>query len=505
VSNTKTIRAAVTVVLIVACLGIWPAVVNGGPFYMADTPSYFRAAASAAFKVFGIKTAWLQEYFRLYANVPRIAQFSSNSNASEIPVTLSGRSIYYGFLLFMGYLAGSTWIVVVFQSLLTAISIYLTILLICRAQGRAISLGAALAIGAAIALLTSASFSISYLMPSVFTGLGLMAVSNLLFLWRWQLRPEKWFWCAVLGYSVLVHSTNLLLFTALVIVALIAGILGSIRFAAVQVISVLMCLTVGILGQAAFSHAVKVSTGAPPVRPPFVATRLIADGPGYAYLRRHCTSEPYIYCRVLRQTHPYSDDLLWSKDPQVSLFRGLTPAEQRISAAQETAFVRAVAAEFPIQVFASAAKNSFLQLIRLDLAVYNYSDGNRERFGETMPTSVLASMVPTRAWNETMPVSATEITSAILALASSIYLIVFSARSTNPRSLRAYTLSMLFVIVFNAVVCGALSGPKGRYSNRIVWVLPAVAGALLIRRRKASSSEKEPAAVPRNSEIAAMR
>jgi hypothetical protein len=240
-------------------------------------------------------------------------------------------------------------------------------------------------------------------------------------------------------------------------------------------------VVIGVLGQAFFSRTVESATGAAPVRPPFVAMRLIADGPGYAYLKEHCSTEAYLYCRVLRQDHPYSDTLLWSEDPTVSLFRGLTPEEQRVSAGQQSSFVAAVAGERPLQVLVAAAKNSVVQLLSVDLTNFNYSDGNRDRFRKTIPPELLSSLQQTQAYRDGMPTRIAEVSTAALSLFSLLFLLVFLARSRSAVSsnhVRAYCLCVLAAIAINAVICGALSGPKGRYETRLIWILPVVAGAV---------------------------
>ena len=64
---------------LIALAALWPAAVNGGPFFMADTPSYARGAASGFFKVFGIKTDWTNEYLRVYAGSPVPLQVSDEN------------------------------------------------------------------------------------------------------------------------------------------------------------------------------------------------------------------------------------------------------------------------------------------------------------------------------------------------------------------------------------------------------------------------------------------
>ena len=40
------------------------------------------------------------------------------------------------------------------------------------------------------------------------------------------------------------------------------------------------------------------------------------------------------------------------------------------------------------------------------------------------------------------------------------------------------TKTFLAGLALNAAICGALSGPKGRYEMRVIWILPLIAGAI---------------------------
>jgi hypothetical protein len=471
-------RNASVIVLLVALAALWPAMVNGGPFYHPDTPSYLRGAASAAYKALGLKTAWSGEYLRVYDASAAMPSAAAAAPA-EIPVTLNGRSIYYGAFLYLSYLAGSMWFAVVVQALLAAASIYLTVILIGRAMGAQLRASHIAMIGAIAVLATPLGYVSAHLLPDIFAGIGLLALANLLFLWSWQSRPERIFWIAMLAYAQLVHSTNMLLATALLIGAIPYDLLRKTRVNLAPLAAVAGCIAAGALGQFLFVQAVKEGTGAPPVRPPFLAMRVIADGPGHAYLREHCPTEKSFYCNVVRQQHPQSDELLWSPDRQISLFRGRTPAEQRISAAEQGRFVRSVIAERPGEVIAAAARNSWDQLLKADLTMFNYSQGNRDRFDRTIPSQLLAPMKHTPAYNERMPTRAVEIGTALVSIGAVLFLILFLARRRDRpiEPMKAYCLCILAAVAINAVICGALSGPKGRYETRLLWVLPIVAGA----------------------------
>lgn len=475
------------VILVITLALLWPAMLNGGPFYHPDTPSYFRAAASAVFKLTGLRSDWTDEFFRVYQTDAGPAPTRIVTAAHrQIPVTLSGRSVYFGAFLYAAYLSGSVWIVAIVQSLLTAVSIYLTSRSIGHAAGRDIGPLAPLLIGLVAAVGTSAGFFSGHLMPGIFTGLGMLALANLLFLWDRLSRAESIFWCAMLAFAVLAHSTNLLLFSILAGIFLGSAFARRLPVSVSQFLCVVGCIATGAAGQVLFSRAVAATTGAAPVRPPFIAMRLIEDGSGYAYLQEHCGREHYIYCRVLRQGDPQSDTLLWSDDPRLTLFRGLSPDEQRMSAAQQKQFVLSVVTSRPLEVIAEVARNAGEQLLDLSLDGFNYTEGNRARYEQTLPPPLLQAMKNTRAYGGSMPVVAVEATTALLSILSALLLIRFIARprASEPQHLRAYAFCILLALVINAGICGALSGPKGRYQMRLIWVLPVVASSMAFARRK---------------------
>lgn len=472
---------------LIALAALWPAAVNGGPFFMADTPSYARGAASGFFKVFGIKTDWTNEYLRVYAGSPPVPTQVPQDNAEEpvvageTPVTLSGRSIFYGVVLYLSHLAGSLWIIVVLQSALAAGCIVLTAQAISKAAARRMPVSSLILIGLLVILATPVAFFAGYLMPDIFGGFALLATANILFLWRNLSRAERIFWLAVLAYSLLVHSVNLMMVGGLTVASIGFAWWRRIGVSGYQLGGLVACLAIALLGQSSFGLAVKSMTGAAPVRPPFVAMRLIDDGPGYRYLQEHCSTERYIYCRVLAQSEPKSDVLLWSKDERISLFRGLSPDEQRLSAAQQSEFVKAVLFDRPAEVIGGAIQNTVGQILQFDLNGFNYSRENRGRFRETVPTELFEPLSQTRAYRNIMPTRPTEILSVVTAILSILSLCFFLASARSDEGidrLRAYCLCVLAGLALNAAICGALSGPKGRYEMRVIWVLPLIAGAI---------------------------
>ena len=120
------------------------------------------------------------------------------------------------------------------------------------------------------------------------------------------------------------------------------------------------------------------------------------------------------------------------------------------------------------------------QLLGMDLSNFNYSAVNRQRFDSAVPSASYASMKLTRAYDGRMPTRFVETSMAVLCALSLLFLVAFLAGSklnAGPQ-VRAYCLCILAAIAINAAVCGALSGPKGRYESRLIWVLPIIAAAV---------------------------
>ncbi|WP_205480379.1 hypothetical protein [Sphingomonas arenae] len=462
---------------------------------MPDTPSYLRAADAGYAKLFNVttdwtaKSQWLMREERPPAPLATVSPNPSSGasvSSGEPAVTLKGRSVYYGALLYLADLAGSLWLAILAQAVVAAVAITLTLSALHRASGTTARAPPSLLIGVGLAVATPLGFFVSYLMPDLFGALGLLAMMNLLFLRQQLSRRARAFFLAVLAFAVLSHSVNLT-FTLLLLLTIVAVRLILRRGpTSPALLAVAGCVAIGFAGQLAFDLTVKRLTGAAPVRPPFVAMRLIADGPGLDFLREHCASQPFIYCRLDTTRPAHSDTLLWSPDPQHSLFRGLSYADQRAAAAQQTRFVLAVAQDRPWSVVTALSRDVLQQLFSFDLLGFNYGDGMRQRYASAVPERLLEPMRQTEAYKGTLALRPTEIATVLVTIVSLVAILLFLRRSRTDSSLgnlRGACLFILFAVLLNAALCGALSGPKGRYQMRLIWVLPVLAAGVFVTRR----------------------
>lgn len=496
----------VAAVSAVALAMLWPALVNRQPFYMPDTPSYIRGADGAIHELTGATSAWSGELQKRFAanpkpDAPTTAAPGARADPkvpAEPNVVLKGRSIYYGLLLYVAHLLGNFWAMAIFQALLCAAAIALTVVTVRRALGRETSAVGVFGAGAGLAALTPVGYFVSYLLPDVFGGLGLLALGHLLLLWDENRPAARLFWFLLLAAALLFHASNVLLISALsLIVAL--GMLFRVPASKRGLGAVAVTLIIALLGQLVFAWGVKHATGAPPIRPPFLAARLIADGPGYDYLREHCPQVRLIYCRTVGMSVRDSSALLWSENPRDGIFQALPPHEQRLATSQQNAFVLAALKERPHEVLGSSA-NAFLnQLGYFKLESFNYTRANNNYFREKLPQPFLDEAKQSKAYKNQMPVRFVEwatLASVLAALAQ----IALAVRASHRREkkltpIASFLLLLVLGVLVNAAICGAFSTPRGRYQMRLIWVLPLAALAtsrVPVRRKEPSLADVRP-------------
>ncbi len=401
-------------------------------------------------------------------------------------MTLSGRSIIYGALLYLSDALGGFRAAALAQALLAATALVLA----ARSWRRALAAppsgaldGALLAATVAI---TPAGYFAGYMMPDIFLPLGLLALCQLALLWPASPRPERIFWAVLLAAAMLVHTLHIVLAVAVFTGLLLAR--APVARSGARTIAGLIALA--LAGQFGLHLLITRATGAAPVSVPFVTARLIADGPGHAYLEAHCPAAGFALCRHRARLGRNSDILLWSLDPAEGLFSAVPPAERRRIAAEDARFALAVLRDRPGAVTIATLRSIADQLSRTGLSEFNYGAIQRRSFAERLPPPVLARVERSSAWNSAMPVRAVEALTLPLLLAS-VVLIALALRNLGHqhRLFVAYAAALVGAILLNAILCGAISTPHDRYQMRLIWILPFFAVALWCATRPRPNKE----------------
>lgn len=466
---------------------LWPALFNGGAFLFPDTATYIRGADAAIFKVTGGKTDWTAEFLKSYPHASGSAESGSDDAAAtttpeEDKVVLSGRSVYFGFFLYILDLIGGAWLIVVAQAGATAIALTL---IARRLIGTEFSIPAIMLIATATCL-SSAGFFTSLVMPDWLAPLAIAATALVLCSYAEMSRLERSVWFAVIVFACLSHSANILIVGSMLVAhALMTRSLKEWH----RFFLVIAAVLLSICGEIAFGVAVKKTTGFAPVRPPFLSARIIEDGPGYRYLTHQCpVDDDLVVCQFLDRLPVHSDTFLWAVGDN-GVFSASSSSTKRALAAQDLeVFVGTM--DYDPQGFGLAmAENVKEQASKAGVEEFNGIITDHAK----LTPSMLRHVERTRATMGTMPVETLGRIFLFLFLISAAALLIvplFGQRvsAISPEMARFGGL-VLVGIAIDVIVCGTMSTPHDRYLARVMWMAPFAAGllaAMVINARVAS-------------------
>jgi hypothetical protein len=477
----------VVAVLLGALALCWAALVNGGPFLHPDSIGYVRGPDVAVMKLAGARFATPWALFDPGSvdqrRAPGAAPAAARTASYDDNEVMAGRSIYYGVLAYLGGLAGGFWLTVFVQGLAVA---WLAEMLL-RALSIT-SLRAYAGVVAVLALATPAPFFVAFLMPDIWAGVAIGAVA-LMFAVPGRLKPLD---IAALGsmtaFAALAHNSVPL---ALLILAVVGGGYGLLRRSAAPppwlgLAACTAALACAFAGNLAFGAMVKRTAGLPPLMPPFISARLIADGTGTRFVRERCAGA-FVICRYGDRFPMGVDDFLWAEGPKDGVFTTASSRDRRALGDEQVRFALAVVRAYPLQQVLASARNVAAQAVVTELSDFNYKPVVAASLSGRAPPDYARVLRRTLAYRQGWPLGAFWALQSLLVLVSTGAAIgaavhATRARSPKPEVRSAILLFALIVVgvVANAAVCGALSTLYGRYEARVIWTLPLAAGALLL-------------------------
>jgi len=499
----------------------WAALLNGQPFFYPDTPTYLRGAEMGATRLLGpaAPKPWLPAQGA--ASAPVAASPSALAAASPVPhassaaqtaaprklkpltsvadkVVLAGRSVYYGALLYAGYLAGGMWLTVAVQALCVA---YVLQLLMVRLWG----MGSAQAFGmaAGLAAFTPLGIYTGFLMPDVFAPLVILAAGALAVYWRELARGQRWALAVILLFGLCAHSSHVALALCLLALALLARLLNkrwrSLSSAALLVLAA--CIGGAVAAEWAFGKAVTAAVGAPPLRLPHPMARLIDLGPGTAYLKQRCPGAGYAACDYVQNYPTTWDDFLFSTDPAKGAFALADADAKRRLSSEQLRFAFDVLRFDPAGVMGGVALDVLRQLGMFQVDIGGYDARILAMYEGRVPERIFLGMQRSRAGEPWALNRWLTLATYASVLASLPALGVWwwrqrraSAALAAPtrlqqRRLEDFAAVLVAGVLANALVCAALASSMDRFQARVVWLLPFMAFcAWLVVRRTALST-----------------
>ncbi|MEO1967896.1 MAG: hypothetical protein ABGW87_04185 [Sphingomonadaceae bacterium] len=484
-----------SLVLATALAFLWPALVNGGPFWFPDTSNYIRAADAATVVLthspseWSDRLAWHGQQASVQAQAPS-GQIGTAKLVSTRPV-LTGRSVYYGFLIYLPMRFGGPWAAVFLQALLCSAFLWYCVSIAFRDRQKPRAFWSVVGI-AVLAVLTPLPFYVSMLMPDVYSGLIVLGLASLIAFWPKLLRSERILLILCCGAMGSFHTTHMLLTVAL-------GIIGvAIYLPRRKILRPLLAtapvLLIGIIAEIAFTTAVTHALHTKPMSPPFLSARLTAAGPGTDYLRKVCSHDrdKWALCQDVAKLPLESDSFLWSEDPNGGVFQVANDVRKHRLASEDKRFALAVIESDPVGVIGNSIRSTVAQLFRFNLLNFNYPQSRVANLSNKYPPGIAKSIATTRAARNTMltaPTVILTVLSTILSLALLFYFLFehFTGRKPLNRNVVAIAGLLILGVLANAAICGGLSGPHARYQMRIIWLLPYAAGLLAFARAAAYS------------------
>jgi len=408
---------------------------------------------------------------------------------------MGARSPYYGILLYTTAHRGTLWTLTAVQALCCAWLLFL----LWRSLAPAAPGWTYYALMAALALGTSLPWVAGFAVPDIFAAVTAMAVA-LLLVWRGELeRWERWGVWGLLAASIAFHSSHLLLTLALLASGLALGwaMRAGARPLRTYALLLLGAVAVAAAANAIYAGAIHAYTGDKLRRPPFLMARVLADGPGRAYLRKSCAEGvAWAICPFAHTPLNDSDKILWSAKKVDGVFNR-SRYERRVQMEEEElSFVWETVKYDPWGQFAASMRNWGLQLIRawVDDPLRRPGAFLRHNYwGKTNLVGLIRGVGPCGKLGELCQPKVTitgldAVDSKVLfAALAGLAIGLFPRRSLvgllRRREFRwssaearvvATVLLLGAAVVLNAGVCGIFSGPFPRYQARIVWLLPAI-------------------------------
>lgn len=426
------------------------------------------------------------------------------------PEVEGARSPFYGVLLHASYLSTTIWGLAALQSLLAAWVIYL----LWRTVAPKAPSWSYLALMAAAVAGTSISFYTTFAMPDIFAGIGGAALVLILAQGDRLRRLEIAGLWAVIAYSMAIHRSHWA--TGLVVAAaggLLLWVMGlPIQSLVRRLLVVFSAAMVAWAAGAAYGAVYENRTGHRLGHPPFIMARLIADGPGLAYMRHACApnpqggAQPYVLCkfqanaiastRVKVSRELISNLILWSDRKTLGVFNYASRPERVGLESQEMRFVLGTLKYDPMGQALASLSDWGRQLVafQVDDPLRNPAAYLRGRYWKT---TVLPKMIPNfdacrppgdcrppfdysllAAWHGTVLIGGLLLLAWRLSL-KDVRQAVWARGLKDghePARVAATVLLLTGVLLVNAAVCGILSGPFARYQARLVWLLPVSAG-----------------------------
>lgn len=429
-----------------ALLMTWPAVYNQFPLLYPDSMSYLEDG-------------------RLVARALFLHKFSAD---------YGGRSFIYCIGILPLHWNVTVWPIAVLNALLTAFFIWLVMRsIIPRRRAKNY-----LFLVVLLSLLTSLPWFASLVMPDILGPIAYLGIYLLVFARETLSRIERSIVFLFTWFAIASHATHLILGAGLCFLLALLLVLRrqSMHWRAVGETAAIV--TLAVVAHLALHDYLYGAPSLNGKRLPFLMARVIADGPGYSYLEHNCEQVKLTICDYIDELPMDTDDFLWATD---GIWQRASEQTKSRLRQEETTFVLATLRTYPREQLSKSAVNFFHQLMTFDLSLFHPNEWVSHEFDTVLPTE-RSSYLHSRQARDALPYELFTSIQNRTVIVSLVLIGVFTPRIWIRRSPRLAGLGfvIVFTVVANAFVTGILSMVENRFQSRVIWLLPLLAGILVL-------------------------
>jgi hypothetical protein len=449
-------------VLAGAFLMSWPAFYNRYPLLYPDSISYLEDG-------------------RLVARAVFLHKFSAD---------YGGRSFIYCVGILPFHWNVNPWPIVALNALLTAYVLWLVVRSLIPRQ----TVSCYLALIPPLSLFTGMGWFVSMIMPDILGPVLYLSMYLIVFARESLSRTERLTLLLIAWWAVASHITHLILAGAFCVLFLgLVAFRQSMRRwlgGSAEVAIIVLIAAAAHLALHSYLYGEPSLTGE---RPPFLMARVIVDGPGRSYLQQHCHDTKFVICNYLPDMPNDVSEFLWNLD---GIWQRASPATRARLRQEEVPFVLATLRTYPREELLISAANFWRQLTSFDMGDYGPNRWVLDVFEKVLP-GARSQYLATRQAEDALP-DEFSTSAQNWAVMTSLVLIgtlaPFIWRHGKPR-VAGLTAVIVFMVIANAFVTGALSTVEGRYQSRVIWLLPLLAGLFVLEwldHRNCPDCEGEP-------------
>lgn len=471
---------------------LWVIAANGGVLFYYDTADYVERA-QALLAQMGVNVHPPEALPAGDPGGPGGPAPGDATEATDGPATLNAsRSLVFSLFIGPFVWAGALEGLVVLNAVLVVLAVWLSVRVALRTLAPHLSPAAVTLAAILPAALGSLPFYVAFLMPDLYAAVLLLVVATLV-----AFAPGMRIWELALAFgfgllAVTLHLSHLAIGLLLLPLVGVAALLarGPRRWLALSL--VLGMVGMGVAEQGALRLAAKAGDQGEVVYTPFLTARLIADGPGLAYLEDKCPDPAIPSCSLLGPLSSSDDpdrllavNITFDTSPERGSYALLSGQERRDIAVSQFDFFLDVLRDRPVATVRSLLGNAFQQVTRNSVEMTLQNEGGIARAvnvpGLAFGRFEHGRLTEWRGWLAVAdPLHGLLYTASALAVLA----LVLSRRSSGP--LRTFLVMIGLGIVANAIACGGLSTPADRYGARVIWLLPTaavLAGVVLLAGR----------------------